>query len=177
MIAWLHARLIAPGSTAGDRVVCYGGALAGSVLATVIGARAGLSGLPLAVIAFVAFDLYGGAAANATAAAKRRFHGPGRTWRQHLGFVAIHVQPFVVALVVPGFGWGAAAGVYALAVSGAAVVLAVPAASRRPAGFAVTALAITVAVTLLDVPRELGWFAPVLLIKLLLAHLQPEGDG
>jgi hypothetical protein len=44
-------------------------------------------------------------------AAKRRFHGPGRSPRRHLGFVVVHVQPFALALVVPGFGWTAAAAV------------------------------------------------------------------
>ncbi|APS18397.1 hypothetical protein TK78_05090 [Streptomyces sp. Tue 6075] len=39
---------------------------------------------------------------------------------------------------------------------------------------AVSALAITAASTSVAVPVELAWFAPVLVIKLLLAHLLPE---
>jgi hypothetical protein len=60
-------------------------------------------------------------------------------------------------VVVPGFGWTAAAAVYGL-VAGAVVVLAAPPELRRPVAFAATTLA---------------WFAPVLLIKLLLGHLLP----
>jgi hypothetical protein len=61
-------------------------------------------------------------------------------------------------VVVPGFGWTAAAAVYGLVVAGAVVVLAAPPELRRPVAFAATTLA---------------WFAPVLLIKLLLGHLLP----
>ena len=59
-------------------------------------------------------------------AAKRGFHGPGRSSRRHLGFVVVHVQPFVLALVVPGFGWTVAAAIHGLVVAGAVVVLAGP---------------------------------------------------
>ncbi|MFE7802502.1 hypothetical protein [Nocardia sp. NPDC057440] len=42
---------------------------------------------------------------------------------------------------------------------------------RRPIAFAATAFAATIATSVLTVPQVLGWFAPVLLIKVLLAHL------
>lgn len=137
--------LIAPGATRLEALVCYSSAAAGAALSTVLAARSGLSALPLAVIAVVAFDLYGGAAVNATSSAKRHFHRDGRTWRHHLGFVAIHVQPFLLALVVPGFGWWTATVIYALALVGAVVVLGVPRPVRLPVAFAVTALAIGLA--------------------------------
>jgi hypothetical protein len=58
-------------------------ALTGSALAGALAAKAGLSTLALVVTAVVAFDQFGGAVANATAAAKRRFHGPASSWRHH----------------------------------------------------------------------------------------------
>ncbi|MFI6538390.1 hypothetical protein ACIBHY_38465 [Nonomuraea sp. NPDC050547] len=168
----LDDRLIAPGATPRDRAVVYTSAVAGTVLATALAYGAGLSALPLVLIAIVAFDLYGGAAVNATTAAKRHFHRPGRTWRHHVGFVAIHVQPFLLALVVPGFTWTAAAVVYALALGGAVITVSVPSDVRRPVAFGCTALAIGLALPL-AIPAAIGWLVPVLFVKLLLAHLQP----
>ncbi|MFI6293082.1 hypothetical protein ACIBEJ_15945 [Nonomuraea sp. NPDC050790] len=168
----LEDRLIAPGATPRERTVVYTSAVAGTILSTALAYAAGLTVLPLVLVAIVAFDLYGGAAVNATAAAKRHFHRPGRTWRHHLGFVAIHVQPFLLALVVPGFTWTAAAVVYALALTGAVITVTVPADVRLPVAFCCTALAIGLTLPL-AIPAALGWFAPVLFVKLLLAHLQP----
>ncbi|MFJ9112010.1 hypothetical protein [Streptomyces sp. NPDC102283] len=170
----LDARLVAPDAERGERVGCYAGALAGTVFATVLALRAQHTWLPLIVIAVVAFDLFGGTVVNATRSAKRRFHRPGRTRRHHFAFVAAHVQPFALALLVPGFGWTSAGAVYGLTLAGAACVLVAPTDLRRPVAFAVSALAITAATTSVAVPGELAWFAPVLVIKLLLAHLLPE---
>ncbi|AWL85335.1 hypothetical protein BF14_004790 [Streptomyces griseus] len=171
---WLDAQLVAPEAERGERIVCYAGALVGAVFATALALRAQHTWLPLTVIAVVAFDLFGGTVVNATRSAKRRFHRPGRSSRHHLGFVAVHVQPFVLALLVPGFGVLSASTVYALTLGGAAVILLAPRDLRRPVAFAVSALAITVTSTSVAVPVELAWFAPVLVIKLLLAHLLPE---
>jgi hypothetical protein len=59
-------------------------------------------------------------------------------------------------------------------VAGAVAVLAAPPAVRRPVAFAVTVLACAVALTAIPVPGAVAWFAPVMLIKLLLGHLLPE---
>ncbi|MFD5200001.1 hypothetical protein ACFWM7_07545 [Streptomyces sp. NPDC058375] len=172
---WLDARLVAPEAERGERIVSYAGALAGAVFATALALPAQHTWLSLTVIAVVPFDLFGGTVVNTTRSAKRRFHRPGRSSRHHLGFVAAHVQPFVLALLVPGFGLLSALIVYALTLGGAVMVLLAPLDLRRPVAFAVSALAITVASTSVAVPRELAWFAPALVIKLLLAHLLPEG--
>ncbi|MEU7893232.1 hypothetical protein AB0B45_10215 [Nonomuraea sp. NPDC049152] len=170
----LTERLIAPGATRGEAVLSFGTAFAGCALSVALGSAAGLPPLAVVVIAVVAFDLYGGAVVNATHAAKLWFHRQGRTARHHLGFVAIHVQPFVLAWAVPGFTWTAAAVIYASALAAALVVTAVPLPLRRPAAFAATALALVWTTAMVAVPGALAWFAPVLLIKLLLAHLLPE---
>jgi hypothetical protein len=80
----------------------------------------------------------------------------------------------VLALVVPGFGWTAAAAVYGLVVAGAVVVLAVPPGLRRPAAFAATVLALPAVLITVTVPVTVAWVPPVLFVKLLLAHLLPE---
>lgn len=172
----LDARLIGPGASPAERVTVYATAAGGCALAAGAAAADRMPGLAVAVVAVVAFDQFGGAVVNATATAKCRFHRPGRTRRHHFAFVAGHVQPFLLALVVPGFGWGAAGLVYGLAICGAALVLAVPAHVRRPVAFAVAVLATGAVAAFATVPAVLQWFAPVLLVKLLPAHLLPEGE-
>lgn len=54
------------------------------------------------------------------------------------------------------------------------VVLAAPSGLRRPVAFAATVIAAAVALTAITVPEAVLWFAPVLLVKLLLGHLLPE---
>ncbi|GHE88511.1 hypothetical protein GCM10018785_64870 [Streptomyces longispororuber] len=166
--------LVGPGADPAERGLVYGTAAAGTGLAVAAVAPAAPPLWAVALVGLVAFDLFGGAAANATAAAKRAFHAPGRTARHHLGFVAAHGQPFLLALAVPGLGWVAAAVLYALALAGAVAVTAAPGAVRRPVAFSATALALGVTTVTVDVPGELAWLAPVLFVKLLLGHLLPE---
>ncbi|MFI6871120.1 hypothetical protein [Nocardia sp. NPDC050406] len=167
----LGDRLIAPGASRGEQLVCYLTATIGSLVAVTLAVRADLSALAIVVIAVVAFDLCGGAVVNATASAKRHFHREGRTARHHLLFVAIHLQPFLLALVVSEFPWYSAGAVYALALAGAVVVVSSPRFLQRPIAFAWVTLALLVP---LDVPAALAWMPPILFIKLLLAHLQPD---
>jgi hypothetical protein len=173
---WLHDRLVAPGATPGELGAVYGFALAGAVLAAALAVTAGRTPLAVVVLAAVAFDLMGGAVVNSTRSGKRRFHGPGRTARHHLGFVAGHIQPFAVALVVPAFGWTAAAVTYGITLAGALAVLATPAPLRRPVAFGVTAVGTGVALAFAPVPATLAWIAPTMLVKLVLGHLLPEEE-
>ncbi|QSB17057.1 hypothetical protein JQS43_01700 [Natronosporangium hydrolyticum] len=172
-LARIDAFLVAPQATGGERAITYLAAVAGGGLALALAATAGLPALALLVITLVAVDAVGGAVANATGSAQRWWHRPGRTRTHQLGFVAAHGQPFLLAATVPGFGWTAATAVYAVAVAGAVLVLVAPSELRRPVGFAATVLGVTVLTALADIPTALAWFAPVLLIKLLLAHLLP----
>ncbi|TDD24477.1 hypothetical protein [Nonomuraea diastatica] len=161
--------LIAPGAPGGDRLLCYGAASAGAALALHQALRADLPWRAVVVVTIIALDLYGGAVVNATAAAKRTYHAPGRTARHHLIFVGIHVQPFLMAWFVPAFTWDAALTIYLIAWGGAAALQFAPPGVRRPAAFAIAVLGLT----LVTVPQAVAWFTPVLLIKLLLSYLQP----
>ncbi|BAD58575.1 hypothetical protein [Nocardia farcinica] len=171
----LNDTLVAPDASAGERLLGYGAASAGALVAVLAGVGAGWSILTVLVLGVVAFDLFGGATVNAMDAAKRWWHRPGQGPGRHLVFVAVHVQPFLVAWVVPGFGWITAAGLYLATLVAAGIVLATPLPYRRPVGFTVTTLTLAVVLAAAAVPAAVAWFVPVLLIKLLLAHLQPEG--
>jgi len=170
----INAVLVAPGASVAETGVSYGAAVTGAALAAVGALRAGLDPLPAVVLAAVGFDLVGGSVVNATAAAKRRFHGAGGSDRRRFAFVAGHMHPFAIALLVPGFGWTAAALAYALSVAGAAAVLAAGPPIRRPLAFAITAVGSVAALVLAPLPAFLAWITPVLLVKLLIGHLLPE---
>lgn len=170
----LNSFLVAPGATRGESLAAYTTAVVGAAIATALMLSSNAPPVATVVVAVLALDLFGGAVVNATHSAKLRFHGPGRSARHHLGFVAAHIQPFVLALVVPDFTWATATAVYGVAVAGATGIATAPAALRRAIAFALTALGLLVVTSLLGVPGVLAWFAPVLLIKLLLSHMLPE---
>ncbi|MBN6042257.1 hypothetical protein [Amycolatopsis sp. 195334CR] len=170
-------RLIAPGATRGEVAAGFGTAAAGAVLALFLAVDAHLPALAVVVVVVIAFDLFGGAVVNATGSAKRWFHRPGRTAVHHLGFVTAHVHPFVLALTVPGFGWTTAAATYGAVLAGAVLVEFAPAGLRQPVAFAVTALALTAVLGLAPAPAAVAWFGPLLMIKLLLAHLLPADQS
>ena len=163
---------VAPGATPPELALTYATALAGAVLVVSTGGVSSL--LAAAVTAVVAFDLFGGAVANAVPAARRRWHGPDSTRARHLLFVVAHVQPFLLALVRPDYGVGQAALLYGVTVLAAVAVLAAPLALRRAVAFAAAALGIGLVSVVAPAPAELAWLAPVLLVKLLLAHLLPD---
>ncbi|WP_020524885.1 hypothetical protein [Catelliglobosispora koreensis] len=167
-------RLIAPGATRGEIVAGFTTAAAGGLLGLAIAWRAGLSALAVAVLTVVCFDLFGGAVVNATDSAKRWYHRAGRTRVHHFAFVALHLHPFVLALVVPGFSWVAAAVTYTTVLIATVAIEFAPAALRRPVAFAVTTLGMTVVIAFLAVPAAFAWIIPVLMIKLLLAYMLPE---
>lgn len=129
-----------------------------------------------AVIAFLALDIGGGIVTNATNAAKRWYHRPehGRR-RAHLMFIAVHglhigaVAFLFAANPVLYFGL-----VYGFVLIAALIISLVPLYLQRPVAFALVALGVVGAQWPPLVPQGLGWFIPLLLLKLLLGHLLKE---
>ncbi|WP_433696533.1 hypothetical protein [Nocardiopsis sp. CA-288880] len=169
----LATALVGPDPSPGETAATLVSAAAGAALAVGACLAAGLPAAATAVTGVVALDFFGGAAATSTAAAKRRYHAPGRAFRHHLGFVALHVQPFALALFVPGFDWWTATALYLLALGCAAAVGLAPLPLRPPVAFCATATGSAAALLLLPVPDALSWLAPVMLVKLLLGHMLP----
>jgi len=165
--------LVGSDPSPGELATTLACALTGTALAVGACLAADLPAAATAVTAVVAFDFFGGAVATSTAAAKRRYHAPGRTLRHHAGFVALHLQPFALALFVPGFGWWTAAALYLLALACAAAVGLTPLPLRAPVAFCATATGSAAALLFLPVPDALAWLAPVMLVKLLLGHMLP----
>ena len=172
----LNDGLVAPGAARRELALTYATAGAGILLALVLADRAGAGLLTTVVSAVVAFDLFGGAVANAVPSARRRWHGPGSSPARHLAFVGAHVQPFLLALTCRDYGIGSAAVLYGVTVVAAAVVLAAPRHLRRAVALSAASLGTGLVTVLAAPPAELAWLAPVLLVKLLLAHLLPGAD-
>lgn len=174
---WTVSALVGPDPSPGEVAATLVAACAGTALAAGAAWAADLPALAVLVIGIVAFDFFGGAVATSTGSAKRRYHAPDRGRRHHLLFVAAHVQPFLVALFVPGLHWWAAAALYLFTLVGALAVAFAPSEAQRPAAFAATVTGAAGALLWLPVPPALAWLAPVMLIKLLLGHMLPESGA
>jgi hypothetical protein len=126
-------------------------------------------------------DVAGGVVANALGSAKRLYHSPvppglslpQRVLRSHVGFAAVHVQPFVLAVLLPDATLGWAAAWYGVCLAGTAAVVRAPLYLRRPLAAAVVTVAV-VAAPLAAGPAGLAWFGPVLALKLVAAHAVRE---
>ncbi|WP_031468789.1 hypothetical protein [Sciscionella sediminilitoris] len=167
----LNAFTVAPGASGGELAVSYGAATIGLFGCLALGLTEQYGPVQLIVLLVLGFDLFGGAVVNATPAAKRRFHTSGKPLR-HIGFVAVHIHPFVLAALFPGFTWTAAALVYLVTLAAAVLTGLAPAELRAPLGFATAGIAITVFVLLPGIPAALAWIAPLLVVKLILGHMQ-----
>jgi hypothetical protein len=123
----------------------------------------------------------GGVTANSLATAKRFYHSslpPGssplaRLAHNSIGFAAVHVQPFILAAVLPDVAWTWALTWWTLALTGAMAVARSPLYLQR----AVAAAFVTAAMVgagALNNPSGLQWFGPVLVLKLVGAHAVRE---
>lgn len=175
MIGWWD-RLIGPGATRAENIVIllWGLFCAAAVVACALWIDLGWSALQLAIAALLALDVGGGVPANASSSAKRWYHRPGQGFGEHFGFPVVHVHPFVLALLFPGFGWGVAAAIYVYLLAAAAVVLVAPLYLKRPVAFVLYGVALLAGLYALGVPPGLEWFVPLFFLKLLVAHLPPE---
>ncbi|MGH3089389.1 MAG: hypothetical protein ACRDSJ_19015 [Rubrobacteraceae bacterium] len=171
----LWDRFIGPGATRAENalILLWAALCTAGVVAYALTADLGWSALQLAVVALLAFDIGGGVPANAANCAKRWYHRPGQGFRELFGFPLIHVHPFALALVFPGFGWGVAAVIYVYLLVAAAVILLAPLYVKRPVAFVLYSVALLGSLYALGVPAGLEWFAPLFFLKLLVAHLLP----
>jgi hypothetical protein len=174
--AVLWDRLIGPAATRAESalIALWAVLCAAAVVAYALVAGLSWSALQLTVLALLALDIGGGVPANASNSAKRWFYRSEQGFREHFGFPLIHLHPFALALLFPGFGWGTATVVYAYLLLASAVVLVAPLYLKRPVAFVLYCVALLAGLYVLDVPPGLEWFVPLFFLKLLVAHLLPE---
>src|SRR5512138_999441 len=158
----IFRRLSGPDATPREAAVWLAGTLGiTAVAAAVAVARSpGWSALQWVLAMGIAFDFAGGVVANATSAAKRSLHRPGRT-RSRALFYAAHVHPLVLPLVFP-VSWAAAVALYAGMLAAAALVERSSRAVAQPVAFAAVAAGLFLACGA-GWPIGLEWFAPVYL--------------
>ncbi|WP_242344582.1 hypothetical protein [Anaeromyxobacter terrae] len=168
----IFRRLSGPDATTAEATVWLAGTLGITAVAAVVAVSRspGWSALQWVLAMGIAFDFSGGVVSNATSAAKRSVHRPGRT-RSRALFYAAHVHPLVLPLAfsVP---WTAAAALYAGMLAAAALVELAPRAVAQPVAFAAVAAGLFLACGA-GWPIGLEWFAPVYLLKLVGAYAVP----
>ncbi|GIK57149.1 MAG: hypothetical protein HND44_20485 [Chloroflexi bacterium] len=135
----------------------------------------GWSTVQLLVAALVAFDLVGGVVTNATATAKRWYHRPEATFRDHVQFVAVHfLHPLLVGWLFWGGDWLYVAVVYGYLLLAAVLILKTPLYLQRPLAYTLYLLSLLLALYTLPQPPGLEWFLPIFYFKLLVSHLVTE---
>lgn len=172
----IFRRMSGPDATAQEAAVWLAGTLGLTALAAATAAARspGWSALQWVLAMGLAFDFAGGVVANATSAAKRSLHRPGRARARAL-FYAAHLHPLVlpVAFSVP---WMAAVALYAGMLVAAALVELAPRAVAQPVAFTAVAAGLFLACGA-GWPVGLEWFAPVYLLKLVGAYAVPPERG
>lgn len=173
------------GATRVEKGLAYAVSVFG-ICALVIGGHGlGWSWWQWLIGALLVHDLAGGVVANGLDTAKLFYHSPltftdsmcARFIHHPVGFTAIHFQPVLIALVIPGGDWWWGLLWYAWALIGAITVERVTEERlKRPVALAVVVTGIMVA-TYVDSPPGLDWLPAVLLLKLVLAHGVPERLG
>jgi hypothetical protein len=170
-------RFIGPGATAAEQLLSLVSALAFGSFVGTHAWRQHLNWtlLQYAVAVILAFDTVGGISTNATSAAKRWYHRPGRGFAQHFGFAAVHVIYifFVAWLFSPNwlkFFWAHSV----FLIMSAFLVLTVSPYLRRSVSFLLLSGGILLSLYVASPPAGMEWFPPFLYTKLLVSHLVRE---
>lgn len=171
--------LIGPGATPAEQALILGVTLAATALVALYALAQGVSWTIWGWLAalLLALDLFGGVVANGTHAARRWYHRPGQTRRDHFVFVAVHLAQIAIFGIafLPG-DWMFVGVSYAYLLIAAIIALNVPEMLVRPITYAlyVGALLLTLYV-LTPAPPGMEWFLPILYFKLIVSHLGMKG--
>lgn len=127
------------------------------------------------ICALLAFDVAGGIITNATSAAKRWYHRPGRNWLNHLGFITTHLVHLLLVswlFLNLDITWLTIAALYLILAS--IVILSTHLYLQRPVALIMYAISLLLALYVLKAPLGLEWFLPLFYLKLLVSHLPAE---
>ncbi len=187
-ISWTYSGGIDPlcgtGATAAERVLAYGMATVFTAIILIADRNRDVplaEGWQIALLAFFAFDIAGGAVANMLNSCKRFYHthvqpGEGMSTRlvkNPMLFTAIHVHPIIIAYFLNGNVLNATIW-YALLLVGVVTVMVLPLYLRRAAATSLIVLALLGNQLLLPLGDGLEWFIPCLFIKMVLGHAVQE---
>ena len=170
-------RLIGPGATPAELLLQLVPSLGAMVSAPVYAATLSVpwTALQLSIISLLALDVVGGVLTNATSSAKRWYHRPGQGWRQHLGFVSLHLlHLWLVALLLRGGDWEFWLITSSYLLGASCLILWSPLYLQRPIAFGLYGLSLIGDRYFLSPTPGLEWFLPLFFLKLLLSHLLRE---
>lgn len=170
-------RLIGPGATPAEMVLQLAPSVGAAIAAPLYALTLPIDWTPwqLGAIAILGFDLVGGVLTNATAAAKRWYHRPGQGWRQHMGFLCVHLFHIgLVALLFRGGDGLFFVGVSSYLLLAAGLILASPLYLQRPIALGLYSLVLVCDRYLFTPTPGLEWFLPQFFLKLLISHLLKE---
>lgn len=170
-------KFIGPGATDAEMWLMLIPTLMAGIAAPLYALYAGLgwSTVQLIVVALLAFDLMGGVVTNATSTAKRWYHRPEATFRDHMQFVALHfLHPLVIAWLFLDMDWFYFGVVYGYLLLAALLILKIPLYLQRPCAYTLYVVSLILAFYALPQPPGLEWFLPIFYLKLLVAHLVTE---
>jgi hypothetical protein len=170
-------KFIGPGATTAEIWLQMGAALFGGLGVVLYAALQGLdwNTWQYIVAAILAFDLCGGVVTNATSTAKRWYHRSEQDFARHMLFIAVHaVQIFLVAWLFRGLDWLYFAVIYGYLLVSAALVLRSPLYLHRPLAMLFWLGSLVPSFYIFAPTAGLGWFGPVLFLKLLVSHLLKE---
>lgn len=169
------------GASRSERVLGYGGAV---LLTALIVLGVWIQGTAWtwwqwAIAVALAFDVAGGAIANALNALKRAYYSPPDPVRddkllraiktRHYLFPALHLHPFLVAWLFEA-SLAYAVTLYLAPLAFAAFTDRGPVYLHRPASFLAVILVLLASLYAFDPPAGMEWFAVVFAMKLIQAH-------
>lgn len=177
--------LVGTGATLSERLMGYGTALVLTVI--IVGADmmrlepVAAGWWQLAILAFFAYDIAGGAVANMLNSCKRLYHTPRKPGEGALLgalkdarlFTGIHVHPIIIAATLGG-SISSAVIWYVVLQAAVWITLATPLYLRRAAATALTVIAILVHQIWLPLGTGLEWVIPALFIKMVMGHAVQE---
>lgn len=171
--------LAGPGATRIELWLQFGAAItAGLALPTVaVIAQLGWSGVQLAMAGLLAFDTIGGMVTNATHSAKRWFHRPSRTFRDHMIFASSHgIQLLVFVIGFCDGNWRLFSTFYGMLIAGFLLMWAIPSSLQRPVGTLLYAVALLLSMYVFPGPAGMEWFVPLFFLKLMLGHFVADSS-
>ncbi|WP_162906567.1 hypothetical protein [Algihabitans albus] len=166
--------------TVGENLLVMGTSFTSALLVAVYLASLGMGLVQVVVGAVIAFDVIGGAVCNMTDTTKRWYHRSGRTAKDHLTFIGLHLLH--IALVAwmfrgPEFDWRFMIFIGGWLLVSALTVLSIPDLLKRPAAVTLYLIAFAAALYAVGPTPGLEWFVPILFTKLLLGHAVPPEKG
>ncbi|MFQ6091172.1 MAG: hypothetical protein ACE5OR_00565 [bacterium] len=171
-------RLVGPGATKAELIIQFSFALCAglAMLTYALIAKLPWTGWQIAVASYLAFDICGGIATNATSSAKRWWHREEpRHLKNHAIFITAHFyMPLLITLAFFPRDWTFFVVTYGYLLIAAAIIVTSPLYLRRPVAFILYTGAIIMNGFFIEPVHGLEWFIPFFYLKLLMSHLVRE---